>query len=110
MSFFFVSFPLLSLSRAKNKNKKTNLGFRRARDRVHQRVPVHVQALPHNQRLDGAHLEAREGVRDAEDELAGVLRDLVEELGDEALLLDEFDVCEGAGRELDSLVEAVLAA
>ena len=116
--FFFFFFSLLSFSPLSSLSFSlpssllflSYLGLRRPRHRVHQRVPVNVQAFPHDQRLHGAHLEARERVRDAEDELARVLRDLVEELGDQALLLDELDVGERGSRELDGLVEAVLAA
>ena len=120
-SLFFLSFSLSQLSLPlsflspplpliSHPLLPPHLDLRRARDRVHQGVPVHVEALPHDQGLDGAHLEAGKRVGDAEDELARVLRDLVEELGDQALLLDELDVGERVSRELDGLVEAVLAA
>jgi hypothetical protein len=57
-----------------------------------------------------AHLEAHERVLHAEHVLARVLRHLVEELADQPLLLHELDVGQKVGRELDRLVEAVLAA
>ncbi|GIX66397.1 CPSF A subunit region protein [Babesia caballi] len=78
--------------------------------RVLEHHAHHLERLEYEQRLDGAALERGDGLLGAEDVLAGVLRDLLEEAGDEFLLLDELDVAEALGRELDGLLEAVLAA
>lgn len=88
-----------------------------------------IEVLVDDERLDGRHLEGAKGVFDAEAVLAGIVGDFVEILLNEPvrsqsathchrtqqranalLLLDEFDVGQRFGSELDSLVEAVLAA
>mmetsp|Transcript_10967 Transcript_10967/g.36026 ORF Transcript_10967/g.36026 Transcript_10967/m.36026 type:complete len:331 (+) Transcript_10967:801-1793(+) len=73
-------------------------------------MSVHLEVLPHDERLDGAHVEARERVIHAEDELAGVLGDFVKVLANQSLLLHKLDVGENVGAQLDRLIEAVLAA
>ena len=77
---------------------------------VEQDAPLDRQILPHDERLDSPHLQTRQGVIHPEAVLAAVLADLVEVLADELLLLDELDVAERLGGELDGLVEPVLAA
>mmetsp|Transcript_13143 Transcript_13143/g.55199 ORF Transcript_13143/g.55199 Transcript_13143/m.55199 type:complete len:508 (+) Transcript_13143:683-2206(+) len=77
---------------------------------VVQNVPVDLHVLPHDERLHGTHLEAHQSIFFAEAVLPAVLRDLVEELADELLLLDELDVPERVRGELDGLREPVLAA
>lgn len=68
-----------------------------------------LQVLEHDQSLDGTQLESLEGVLDAEADAAGIQADLIEVLADELLLLDKLDVAERLGRQLNGLVEAVLA-
>jgi hypothetical protein len=67
------------------------------------------QILKDNQSLGGAGLQRLQGVVDSVADLAGVLGDVVKVLVDKLLLLDELDVAEGLARQLDGLVEAVLA-
>ena len=59
---------------------------------VSQRISRDVKVLPHDQRLDGAHVETFEGIIHTETVFASVLADLVKVLLDEFLLLDEFDI------------------
>jgi hypothetical protein len=82
---------------------------RRTPSSVPKDVTGDVEVLPDDERLDGSHLETFEGIVDSEDELAGVESDLVKELLDQTLLLDELDVAQRVGGELDRLVESVLA-
>lgn len=58
----------------------------------------------------GAGFEGFEGVFDAVADFAAVEVDLVKVFIDKAFLLDELDVAEGFGCEVDGLVEAVFAA
>ena len=71
---------------------------------------VVLEVLPDDEDFDGAVLHGLEGVLQAEDVLAGVLGDFLEEAADDLLLVDELDGAQGVGGELDGLVEAVLAA
>mmetsp|Transcript_34697 Transcript_34697/g.87798 ORF Transcript_34697/g.87798 Transcript_34697/m.87798 type:complete len:227 (+) Transcript_34697:109-789(+) len=86
------------------------LHLRLATGGVEQLVAVAVQRLPHDQRLHCSHVQAHQRVLHAKHVLARVLRDLLKELGDEALLLHKLDVGQHVGRQLDGLVEAVVAA
>jgi hypothetical protein len=67
-----------------------------------------LKVLEDDQSLDGTELESLEGVLNAVANLASVLANLLKVLSDELLLLDELDVAESLGRQLDSLVETVL--
>ncbi len=78
--------------------------------RVEQLQAVAVQVLPNDECLHGTHLQARQRVLHAKHVLARVLADLVEEAADEALFLHKLDVGQHVCRQLDRLVEAVLAA
>lgn len=68
-----------------------------------------LQVLEHDEGLDSAQLESLKGVVDTEAHTSSILADVIEVLPDELLFLDKLDVAEGLGRELDGLVEAVLA-
>ena len=72
--------------------------------------PLDVEVLPADERLDGAHLQGPESVLHTEAVAPGVLADLVKVPVDQLLLLDELDIGQRLGRQLDGLVEAVLAA
>ena len=77
---------------------------------VHEGDAIHFQVLPDDEGLDSAHVQAGLGVLHAKDKLASVLADLIKELADQPLLLYKFDVRQGISRELNRLVEAILAA
>lgn len=62
-----------------------------------------IEVLPDDKRLNSAEFESLERVLDTVAVLPGVLADLIEVLLNEPLLLDELDVREGLGGELDSL-------
>ena len=68
-----------------------------------------LKVLEHDERLHGTQFEGLEGIVDTEAHAAGVLANVVEVLADKLLLLDKLDVTERLGRELDGLVETVLA-
>lgn len=68
-----------------------------------------LQVLKHDQGLAGAGLQGFQCVLDAIANFAAVKADLVEVFPDELLLLYEFDIAEGFTRELDGLIEAILA-
>ena len=68
------------------------------------------QILINDQSLAGTSFHSFEGVVHAVANLTAVKADLVEVFPNELLLLYEFDVAEGFSCELDSLIEAVLAA
>jgi len=70
---------------------------------VLQDVSHGLEVLPNDQGLNGSHVESLEGILDSEDELSSVESDLIEELLDELLLLDELDVGERVGGEIDGL-------
>ena len=70
---------------------------------VAEDVARDIKVLPDDERLDGAHLQALKRVLNAKDKLAGVKRNLVKVLLDQALLLDKLDVRQRVGRELDGL-------
>ncbi len=65
--------------------------------------------LEDDQGLDSTKLKSLEGVVNAIADAAGVLADLLEIFTNELLLLDELDIAERLGRQLDGLVETVLA-
>lgn len=67
-----------------------------------------LKVLEDNQSLDGTELKGLEGILNTVANLAGILANLLEVLSNKLLLLDELDVTEGLGRQLDGLVEAVL--
>ena len=68
---------------------------------------VDLEVLEDDEGLDGAKLQSLEGILNTVADAAGILANLLEVLADELLLLDELDVSEGLGRQLDGLVEAV---
>mmetsp|Transcript_61759 Transcript_61759/g.93244 ORF Transcript_61759/g.93244 Transcript_61759/m.93244 type:complete len:256 (+) Transcript_61759:579-1346(+) len=68
-----------------------------------------LQVLVDNERFHSARLEALHRVVHAKANLPRVLGDLVEVLLNDLLLLDELDVRQHLRRQLDRLVEAVLA-
>lgn len=70
---------------------------------------VDLQVLEDDESLNSTKLKSLEGVVDTVTDTSGILGDLLEVLSDELLLLDELDVAEGLGRQLNSLVESVLA-
>lgn len=70
---------------------------------------VDLQVLEDDEGLHSTELEGLECVVDTVTDASSVLGDLLEVLSDKLLLLDELDVAEGLGGELDSLVETVLA-
>jgi hypothetical protein len=73
-------------------------------------VTSDVKTLPHDERLNGTKLQRLQCVFDTEAVATGVLTDLIEVLLNEFLLLDELDVRQRLGCELNRLVETVLAA
>lgn len=79
----------------------------RARCMVLENVPLDVKVLPAYERLHRSQLKTLEGVLDTKTVLARVLTDLIKVPPDKLLLLDELDILEGLGGQLDSLVEAV---
>mmetsp|Transcript_18780 Transcript_18780/g.56717 ORF Transcript_18780/g.56717 Transcript_18780/m.56717 type:complete len:243 (-) Transcript_18780:697-1425(-) len=81
-----------------------------ARAGVFQCVSHISQVLPHYQSLHRTHLQPLERVLNPKAELARVLRDLLKVLRNELLLLHESHIAERLLRELDGLIEAVLAA
>lgn len=70
---------------------------------------VDLQVLKDDESLNSTELEGLECVVDTVTDAAGVLGDLLKVLSDKLLLLDELDVAESLGGELNSLVETVLA-
>ena len=66
------------------------------------------QVLEHDESLGSTSFESLESVLNTVADLATVHADLVKVLVDELLLLDELDVAESLGGQLNSLVEAVL--
>ena len=71
-------------------------------------ISGNLQILPHDQSLDGTHLETFKGIGDTETVLAGVERNLVKVLLDQLLLLDKLDVGERICREFNSLTSQLL--
>lgn len=71
---------------------------------------VVLEVLPDDEDFDGAVLHGLQRVLEAEDVLAGVLGDFLEEAADNLLLVDELDGAQRVGGEFNGLVEAVLAA
>lgn len=70
---------------------------------VAQSVALRVEPFPHDEGLDGTHIECFESVDDTETVLARVERDFVKVFLNQTLLNDEFDVGERVGGQLDSL-------
>lgn len=66
------------------------------------------QILKDNESLNSAKFQGLQSVLNTIADLAGVLANLLEVLIDKFLLLDEFDVAESLGGQLNGLVEAVL--
>ena len=66
-------------------------------------VALDIQILPTDENLDRSHLQRLEGVLHAEAVLAGVLGDLVEVPPYQLFLLNELDVGQALGRQLDGL-------
>ena len=67
-----------------------------------------LEVLKDDESLDSTELKGLEGVINTVADLAGILANFLEVLSNELLLLDELDVAEGLGRQLDGLVETVL--
>lgn len=59
---------------------------------ISQNVSRKIQVLPDNERLDSTEFQGLEGVINTINVLAGILRDFVEVLLDQLLLLHELDV------------------
>ena len=70
---------------------------------------VDLQILEDDESLNSTKLKSLEGVVDTVTNTAGILRNLLKVLSDELLLLDELDVAECLGRQLNGLVETILA-
>lgn len=73
---------------------------------IPQNMSDRVQVLPDDQSFHCTHIQSLQGVGDTEAVLAGIEGDLVKVLLDESLLLDEFNVRERVGGELDGLMSA----
>ncbi len=67
-----------------------------------------LEVFEDNKGFDGTKLEGLESIFNTVANLAGILANLVKVLSNQLLLLDELDVAEGFGRQLDSLVETVI--
>merc|ERR1719369_2496829 len=79
-----------------------------ARGVILQSDSLNIQVFPANKSLHCTHLQGLEGVIHSEAVLSGVLRDFVKIAADQLLLLDELDVVQALGGQLDSLVESIL--
>jgi len=77
-------------------------------DRVLDLVAHHLDILEQHHRLEGAELERLHRVVHSEADVAGVECDFFEELADDLLLLDEFNVGERVLSKLDCLVETLV--
>lgn len=70
---------------------------------VAKAVAGNVEVLPDDESLDCSELEGFERILDTEAVFSCILTDLIEVFLDEPLLLDEFDVGQGFGCQLDCL-------
>ena len=70
---------------------------------------VDLQVLEDDESLNSTELKSLEGIVDTVTDTAGILGNLLKVLSDELLLLNELDVAESLGGQLNGLVETVLA-
>jgi len=76
--------------------------------RVLELVTGNLKVLPKDEGVDSTKVEAPQGILNSKAILASVLGNLIEEGGNQFLLLDELDIREDLSRELDGLVETVV--